>query len=48
MLSGFHAPGADFDSFAGCQASPLEIGIFSFFWRGIVVAAQKVSFAAHS
>ncbi|KKS64773.1 MAG: hypothetical protein UV34_C0032G0009 [Parcubacteria group bacterium GW2011_GWB1_42_6] len=35
-----HALGASFDSFAGRQFNPLEIGIFSLFGGGIVFAAQ--------
>ena len=41
IFTGLQALGADFYSFAGRQASPLEIGIFSGFFGWVIVGAQK-------
>lgn len=43
MLSGFHASCADFDAAAGRQARPLEVGIFSGSFCGIIMPAEQPS-----
>lgn len=41
------APGAGFDSFAGCQADPLQVRVFTLFLGKIVMSAEELPLSAH-